>query len=185
MPLSPEERSQLAGLARAAVEAAIRGGPLPAAKDASGILSQARGCFVTLTNAGRLRGCIGTFQPSAPLAELLPQIAAAATQDGRFVWNPVTPAELPHLDIEVSILSPLEPMKSLEDLRIGTHGIYVVRGGRSGCFLPEVATDQGWDATRFLDECCAGKAGLPAGAWRQPDAKVFLFTSEKFGQEGA
>jgi AmmeMemoRadiSam system protein A len=181
MPLSPEERSQLAALARATVEAAVRGKALPATREARGVLAESRGCFVTLTNAGRLRGCIGTFQPSGPLGELLPQIAAAATQDGRFLGDPVTPAELEHLDIEVSILSPLEPMERLEDLEIGTHGVYVVRGGRSGCFLPEVATDQGWDARQFLDECCAGKAGLPPDAWRQPDTRVFLFTSEKFG----
>jgi hypothetical protein len=185
MPLSIEERSQLIALARSAVEAAVRGGPLPAPKDVRGVLDQSRGCFVTLTTGGRLRGCIGTFQPSGRLAEVLPQIAAAATQDSRFVWDPVTAGELPRLDIEVSILSPLEPMKRLEDLQIGTHGVYVVHGRRSGCFLPEVATDQGWDASRFLDECCAGKAGLPPRAWQQPDAKVYLFTSEKFGQTDA
>lgn len=181
MPLSAEDRSQLAALAQAAVEAAVRGRSPPAPREARGVLAEPRGCFVTLTNAGRLRGCIGTFQPSGPLAELLPQIAAAATQDGRFLWDPVTPAELPRLDIEVSVLSPLEPMKRLEDLRIGTHGVYVVRGGRSGCFLPEVAADQGWDARQFLDECCAGKAGLQPGAWSQPGTQVYLFTSEKFG----
>jgi uncharacterized protein len=182
MPLSSEERSRLAALARGAVEAAVRGTPLPAPREANGTLAESRGCFVTLTNAGRLRGCIGTFQPSSPLAELLPQIAAAAaTQDGRFAMNPVTASELPQLQIEVSILSPLAPMKNVEDLRIGTHGVYVTRGGRSGCFLPEVATDHGWDARRFLDECCAGKAGLPTRAWEQAGTRVFLFTSEKFG----
>ncbi len=63
---------------------------------------------------------------------------------------------------------------------IGEHGIYVVRGPYSGCFLPEVATDQGWDAEQFLTQCCTGKAGLPPDAWRDKDTKVYLFTSEKF-----
>ena len=72
-----------------------------------------------------------------------------------------------------------------EELEIGTHGIYIVApGGRSGCFLPEVATDHNMGVEEFLDTCCAHKAALPSGAWRDPNTKVFLFCSEKFRQEG-
>jgi len=180
MSLSPEERAQLVALAREAVEARLTGRPLPRPPAADGVLAEQRGCFVTLTNGGRLRGCIGTFRPDASLAATLPRIAAEAAGDSRFILDPVTAGELPQLTIEVSILSALAPMRGLHELRLGTHGIYVVRGNRAGCFLPEVATEQGWNAEEFLDHCCAHKAGLPPGAWKQPPATVFLFTSEKF-----
>jgi hypothetical protein len=181
MPISPGERERLLQLARSAVEAAVRGEPLPEVESPAGVLAEKRGCFVTLKNAGRLRGCIGTFMPDRPLGEMIVQMArAAATQDPRFLMDPVTPAELPQLTVEASVLSPLEETDAPEQLTPGTHGIYVVRGGQSGCFLPEVATEMGWSAGEFLDYCCASKAGLPPGAWRQPGTKVYLFTSEKF-----
>jgi uncharacterized protein len=144
------------------------------------VLAEQRGCFVTLTNHGRLRGCIGTFQPRGPLAAMIVEMARAAARDPRFVYNPITIPELNQLTIEVSVLSPLEATSDPLSLEVGRHGIYIVRAGRSGCFLPEVATDQGWDARKFLDECCTGKAGLPPEAWKQPGTKVYLFTSEKF-----
>ncbi len=180
MPLSSQDRARLIALARSAVEAQVRGAEPPEPLELSGILGERRGCFVTLTNHDRLRGCIGTFQPAGPLGETLLHMGQAAAQDPRFYDNPITAAELPQLLVEVSVLSPLietaEPLR----LQVGTHGIYIVRGPYAGCFLPEVATDMGWSAQEFLDECCAGKAGLPAGAWRLPGTKVFLFTSEKF-----
>ena len=180
MPLSPEERAQLVALARESVEARLAGRRLPAPAAADGVLAEAHGCFVTLTNQGRLRGCIGTFQPPGALAAPLPRMAAEAVRDSRFILDPVTADELPQLTIEVSILSALTPMKGLEELRLGTHGIYVIQGNRAGCFLPEVATDMGWNAEEFLDQCCSHKAGLPPGAWKQPGTTVYLFTSEKF-----
>jgi len=183
MALSAEDRSTLVSLARGAVEAAVVGRPCPSARVAGGVLAEERGCFVTLTNRGRLRGCIGTFRPHAPLGEMVIEMAAAAaTQDPRFTYNPITPAELPELTIEVSVLSPLQETDEPEKLALGVHGIYIVRGGYSGCFLPEVATDQGWGVEEFLDQCCVGKAGLEAGAWRDPETKVYLFSSEKFEQ---
>ena len=78
------------------------------------------------------------------------------------------------------MLSPLEQTTDPLGLEVGRHGIYVVSGGRSGCFLPEVATDQQWNAETFLTECCRGKAGLPGDAWRMADTTVYLFTTEKF-----
>lgn len=183
MPLTTQERAQLLALARAGVETVVRHGPVPDAPDAGGVLDERRGCFVTLTNAGRLRGCIGTFVPDAPLGKMIYEMGRAAARDPRFVTHPITPAELPQLDVEVSVLSPLTETEHPEQLQVGRDGIYLVGPGRSGCFLPEVATDQGWDAIEFLDYCCTHKAGLPADAWRDPGTKVFLFTSEKFGEK--
>ena len=180
MELTDQERTSLLSLARSAVEAAVCRRPLPVA-DLSGALAQPLGCFVTLTNRGRLRGCIGTFQPDCPLGQTVVRMGReAAVGDPRFRNDPITPAELPELTVEVSVLSELTLTKSPDSLTVGEHGIYIVGRGRSGCFLPEVATDQGWDAREFLDFCCAHKAGLPAGAWRDKDVKVFLFTSTKF-----
>lgn len=180
MPIAAEDRARMAALARAAVTAQVQGTPRPQ-PEVDGPLGELRGAFVTLTNAGRLRGCIGTFVPCRPLGETLVEMGAAAAKDPRFVYyDPVTAAELPELTVEVSVLSPLRETSDPLALEIGKDGIYIVAGAAGGCFLPEVAADQGWDAEQFLDHCCTGKAGLPAGAWKSPDTKVYLFTSEKF-----
>ncbi|MDP7636467.1 MAG: AmmeMemoRadiSam system protein A [Phycisphaerae bacterium] len=181
MAISAEDRGKLVALARAAAAAQVTGVPRPRVVQSNGVLAEQRGCFVTLTNAGRLRGCIGTFQPRGPLGEMIVEMgASAAGHDPRFLHDPITPTELDQLTVEVSVLSPLEKTDDPAALTVGAHGIYVVQGARSGCFLPEVATDMGWGAEEFLDQCCQGKANLPPGAWRDPRTTVYLFTSEKF-----
>jgi uncharacterized protein len=181
MVISAEDRSKLVALAHGAVAAQIKGQGRPEPPAGEGILAEIRGCFVTLTNSGRLRGCIGTFQPDRPLGEMIIEMGmSAAGHDSRFFDNPITPGELDELSIEVSVLSALEKTDDPLSLKLGVHGIYIVGGGRSGCFLPEVATDQGWDAVEFLDHCCVGKAGMSGGAWRESGTTVYLFTSEKF-----
>jgi len=179
MGLTQDERTRLLTLATEAVAASVCGGSLPAAPT-DGALGNERGCFVTLKNAGHLRGCIGMFEARGPLGEMIVQMArAAATEDPRFFHNPITPEELPELSVDLSILSPLEKTDDPAGLRLGVDGIYIVRGHRSGCFLPEVATETGWDVETFLGECCAGKAGLSFDAWKDPETTVYLFTSEK------
>jgi len=183
MILSDAEKRTLLELARRAVEAAVRGEKPPAAGGEAageGALAQRRGCFVTLTNGGRLRGCTGTLSANRPLASAIVAMAQAACDDPRFTHDPITPEELPALTVAVSVLSELELTRRPDELRVGEHGIYIVRGGRSGCFLPEVAPEQGWDATELLSYCCTHKAGLPANAWQDPDTRVYVFTSEKF-----
>jgi len=181
MTISAEDRSKLVSLARQAVTAQVTGAPRPDPGAAEGLLAERRGCFVTLTNAGRLRGCIGSFQPDRPLGQMIVEMGmSAAGHDPRFFADPITPGELDELTIEVSVLSALEKTDDPLSLEVGKDGIYVVGGGRAGCFLPEVATDQGWDAREFLEHCCTGKAGMRPDAWRQPDTTVYLFTSEKF-----
>lgn len=180
MAIPNEQRAELLRLARRAVTADVNGEPLPRVDGATGVLAQQRGVFVTLTNAGRLRGCIGTFRPTTPLAETVVEMASAATRDPRFTANPITPQELDRLTVQISVLSPLERTDHPEKLEVGKHGIYIVRGMRSGCFLPEVASEMGWSAEEFLSYCCATKAGLPADAWQHKDTEVYLFTSEKF-----
>jgi uncharacterized protein (TIGR00296 family) len=106
----------------------------------------------------------------------------AAARDPRFTVNPVTAAELEQLTVEVSVLSELAPIDDPLTIEPGVHGIYIRRGFQAGCFLPEVATDMGWDAETFLSQCCAGKAGLAPRAWADPNTEVLVFTSEKFSE---
>lgn len=179
--LTQDDKQTLLALARRSIEALLLSEPRPQV-EATGILAEERGCFITLTNAGHLRGCIGTFHPQGALAEQVVQMAQAAARDPRFTMNPIMAEELPDLTIQVSVLSPLEKTDHPEELDLGTHGIYIVRGRQSGCFLPEVATDQGWNVEQFLSYCCAHKAGLAAEAWQDPATDVFLFTSEKFSE---
>ncbi len=148
-------------------------------------LQAPRGCFVTLHHRhGRLRGCIGTFDDAHPLIESLTEMAGAATRDPRFITNdPVVLAELNDLLIEISVLTPMQPMEDPLDLRIGTDGIYIRAADRSGCFLPQVAPEQGWDVQETLTFCCAHKMGLDANAWRPPtDLEFFRFQAIVFGE---
>ena len=183
MTISDENRKTLLELAREAIRATVTGSPQPVLPESKGILSERRGCFVTLTNRGRLRGCIGTFHPQKPLAEQIVEMAQAAARDPRFTLDPITPGEVGSLTIQVSVLSELTPLENPLDIELGVHGIYIVRGPASGCFLPEVATETGWTKEQFLSQCCSGKAGMDPDAWRDGSAKVYTFPSEKFSDE--
>ncbi len=167
-----------------AVKAVIGGGVLPKPKSDDPELNLHCGCFVTLKNQDRLRGCIGQFTSDRPLIELVVEMAkASATGDPRFFADQITADELGQLDVEISVLSPLQRTDDPLSLRPGVDGVYIKRGGASGCFLPQVATETGWSKEEFLSYCCAHKAGLPADAWKDPETEVYLFTAEVFGSE--
>ena len=185
--MQPEQRETLLGAAREVIEAVVRGEPWTRHQSADPLFSEKRGCFVTIKNRGRLRGCIGSFQADAPLLETVERMAEAATRDPRFVYDRITPGELKQLEIEISVLSPLEKTDDPLSLELGKHGIYIRRGPQTGCFLPQVATELGWSKEEFLSQCCAGKAGLGPDAWKDPDTEVLLFTAEVFseGHSGA
>jgi AmmeMemoRadiSam system protein A len=140
------------------------------------------GCFVTIKNGDQLRGCIGQFIADRPLVNMVLEMAkASATSDPRFFADPITPDELPDLNIEISVLSPLKKTADPLSLRLGIDGIYIKRGFSSGVFLPQVAEETGWSKEEFLSYCCSHKAGLPDDAWKDPKTEVFLFTAEVFG----
>ena len=144
-------------------------------------LNVKQGCFVTIKNGGRLRGCIGNFTSEKPLIDLVSEMAvSAATRDPRFFLEPITANELESLEVEISVISPMELTDDPASLRLGIDGIYIVNGAKSGCFLPQVATETGWTETQFLTHCCVEKAGLSAGAWEDPDTEVYLFTADAF-----
>jgi AmmeMemoRadiSam system protein A len=140
------------------------------------------GCFVTLKNGEKLRGCIGNFTGDVPLVNMVVEMAkASATADPRFLDDPITPEELLSLDIEISVLSPLKKTADPLSLRLGIDGIYIKRGFYAGCFLPQVAEETGWSKEEFLSYCCSHKAGLPETAWKDPKTDVYLFTADVFG----
>jgi len=176
------QKQTLLTIASDTVEAVIKQKPIEKPKSDNPELNAHCGCFVTLKNKDRLRGCIGQFTSEGPLVELVVEMAkASATGDPRFFADPITPAELEKLDIEISVLSPLQRTDNPLSLRLGIDGIYIRKGCTSGCFLPQVATETGWSKKEFLSYCCAHKAGLPADAWKDPQTQVFLFTAEVFG----
>lgn len=184
MPLLPMftdvEQRALVEIARAAVTEAITGRRAPARPDGLDRLTGASGAFVTLKRDGQLRGCIGTLECRRPLADEIARVAvSAAREDSRF--DPLRAAELDDLDVEVSVLGPLEEIDPTDPgaIEIGRHGLVVEQGTRSGLLLPQVATEWGWDREQFLVNTCK-KAGLPPDCWRR-GAKVYRFAADVFG----
>jgi AmmeMemoRadiSam system protein A len=178
-PLPNAERRELLALARSAIEAAVQRGDSPDLPVASPLLAVPSGAFVSLHERGRLRGCIGQIDAIHPLAVTVARCAAAAAmEDPRF--PPVTPDELSGLEIEISVLSPLLPVRP-EEIEVGRHGLLVSRGWQRGLLLPQVATQFHWNRERFLQETCH-KAGLEADAWQNPGTKIEAFTAEVFSE---
>jgi AmmeMemoRadiSam system protein A len=176
--LLSDDRRALLALARQAITAAVAKDPAPALPVLTADPGPC-GAFVSLHLRGRLRGCIGMIESPGPLAETVARCAvAAALEDPRF--DPVTPNEVPELEIEVSILSPLRPVRA-DEVEPGTHGLRIRRGYASGLLLPQVAARYHWSRERFLEETCH-KAGLPADAWREPDTRIEVFTAEVFAE---
>jgi len=181
--MTEKQKRSLLGVTRKVIEAAIRGQPVSQFESDDPLFNEKRGCFVTINNHGELRGCIGNFQPAASLLQTVRQMALAATRDSRFTHNPITPEELDRIDVEISVLSPLEKTDDPLSLELGVHGIYIKRGLAGGCFLPQVATETDWSKEQFLSNCCSHKAGLPADAWKDPQTQVLLFTAAVFGEK--
>ena len=180
--MDKEHEQILLNVARGAVRDAVNGqSPTVPSSDEAELVATC-GCFVTLKNDGRLRGCIGQFISDKPLIELVSEMAvSSATRDPRFITDPITPAELELLDIEISVLSVLEKTDDPLSRRLGIDGIYITHGNKSGCFLPQVATETGWTQQQFLTHCCVQKAQLPPDAWEKNDTEVYLFTADVFG----
>jgi AmmeMemoRadiSam system protein A len=180
MPLTSLEKEFLLKTARTAIETCVRNEPDPPDDPEGGELTQGRGAFVTLRKGAELRGCIGTFSEDKPLYEAVMEMAvAAAVRDSRF--SPVEAHELKHIWIEISALSPLIEIEDHEEIEVGRHGIYILKGSCSGVLLPQVATEYGLDRNAFLDLTCR-KAGLARGGWRE-GAKILTFEAEIFREE--
>lgn len=180
--VSEKAREQLLALARTAVAVASRAEPaadLDTAMHDAALTDLQASAFVTLTEAGELRGCMGILDPDRPVHDSVAEAAACATRtDPRF--RPVAPAELPRLQVDVSVLGPMVQLRDPLSWRLGVDGIVVQLGGRRGLLLPEVAEENRLDRVAMLD-IATRKAGLPHGAWRDPGARVFAFRTLRFG----
>lgn len=138
------------------------------------------GAFVTLREHGQLRGCIGHLTSSQPLYKLVEEMAqAAAFDDPRFY--PVTEKELKDLHIDISVLSPLKKISSIDDIILGKHGIYIVKDGHSGTFLPQVADETNWTKAEFLGHCSKDKAGIGWDGWREAD--IYIYEADVFEEK--
>jgi len=131
--------------------------------------------FVTLTRDGQLRGCIGNMAPQGPLYLAVRDMAiSSAVHDRRF--RPVTEDELAHIDIEISVLSPMRLIDDWRNIEVGRHGVWLRRGQSSGVFLPQVGRDTGWSLERFLEELSSQKAGLRRDIYKDPKTQLYVFT---------
>ncbi len=180
--LTAEEKKELLQIARKSVEGAIRSHETytPEATH-SEKLSTEYGAFVTLTEEGSLRGCIGYVSATKPLYLTVRDVASfAALRDPRF--PAVTAAELPALHYEISVLSPLRRVMNPEEIVVGRDGLLMKNGTSEGLLLPQVPTEQGWDRQTFLEQTCV-KAGLPRTCWKDENTDIFRFTAEVFHEE--
>jgi len=177
--LDEKERRELLRLARATLELYVREHKVLDVAVQEGKLAEPGAAFVTLNRKERLRGCIGYTEAVAPLYKVVQECAiAAATEDPRFM--PVYADELAFIDLEISVLTPLFPIRA-EEVEVGRHGLMISHERKRGLLLPQVPVDMGWDRETFLDQVCV-KAGLPPGAWRR-GAELKGFTAEVFGEK--
>jgi AmmeMemoRadiSam system protein A len=173
--LSDEDRKAILELARQGVFHAVCHDQALSSYPTTGVFAERRGLFVTLHVNKKLRGCIGVIEAQTTLGECLAKCAAdAALRDPRF--SRMRPEEMDALEIEVSLLTPLEPMRPGQ-VEIGTHGLLVERGPQRGLLLPQVAVEHRLGREQFLGETCV-KAGLPREAWKDAETKIYGFECE-------
>ncbi|HBC74076.1 MAG TPA: AMMECR1 domain-containing protein [Candidatus Wallbacteria bacterium] len=178
--LNEKEKSDLLKLARLALEKHVRERKTPDFTPETPNLETKCGAFVTLHKLGELRGCVGYIEAYKPLYQTIIEMAqSASTRDSRF--DPVTPDELGDIDIELSVLSPLEKLTDFSKIVIGRHGLVVRQGYYSGLLLPQVAVEWKMDAQTFLEQTCQ-KAGLPSDAYKR-GAEVYYYSAQVFGEK--
>jgi AmmeMemoRadiSam system protein B/AmmeMemoRadiSam system protein A len=176
--LNEEEKKTLHQIAKTVIENKAKGKAVPDFKVESPTLKENRGAFVTIHKRGQLRGCIGYIEGQGPLHKTIERMAeAAAFKDPRF--TPVKENELPELELEISVLTPLKRITDVNEIQVGKHGIYIVKGMWAGLLLPQVATEYGWDRQTFLEHTCQ-KANLPSNAWKEKDTEIYIFSADIF-----
>jgi uncharacterized protein len=178
--LDETARAELLRLARYTLESYIVSGRIPEYDTEDPGLLQSAGAFVSLHEGEELRGCIGQIAPDQELYRVVQScVLSAALEDTRF--TPVTLEELPRLNLEISVLSPMQRVEDVGEIEVGKHGLYVSRGAWRGLLLPQVATEYGWSREMFLANTCR-KAGLPENAWKEPSTSIQKFDAQVFGE---
>ena len=176
-PLLPADKKTLLAFARETLNRFFLTETVPMARNMSPRLQVPQGAFVTLKKHGELRGCIGNMAAMAPLGQTVGAMAMhAAFSDSRF--NPLAASEMKEIEIEISVLTPMKEVPSPNDIIVGRDGVVLQKSGKSGVFLPQVATEQGWNRNQLLDNLCV-KAGLPVGSWKK-DAQLYAFQADVF-----
>jgi AmmeMemoRadiSam system protein A len=176
---TPEQKAALLKLARDTIASRLKVTPPPGdTSDAE--LKEKRGAFVTLRKRGTLRGCIGEIEATEPLWDVVRKMAIqSAFHDPRF--QTLSEAELDTIEIEISVLTPMEKVSGPEDIEIGVHGLLIRKGFNAGLLLPQVATRYDWDPVTFLEQTCH-KAGLGTDDWKS-DAQIQRFSAEIFSEK--
>ena len=175
--LTDEDKQQLKQIALQSIKDQLDGKPIAQQPICSSILNSKCGAFVSLHKHGRLRGCIGHFGEDFALHEIVAKMArAAAFEDPRFM--PVTSDELADINIEISVLTPMRRIQSIDEFELHHHGIYIKKGYRSGTFLPQVADEVNWTKEEFIGHCAQDKAGIGWDGWR--DAELYVYEAIVF-----
>lgn len=179
--LNKEQKRKLLEIARRSIETYLKTGKKLTLTETDPALLKEMGAFVTLHERGELRGCIGNLVAKSPLYLTVRDMAVeAAVGDPRF--SSLGLLELKNIDIEISVLSPLERVNSAESIELGKHGVLVRKGFNSGVFLPQVAVETGWSKEEFLSNLCSHKAGLPPEAWKDKSTEIYIFSAEVFSE---
>jgi AmmeMemoRadiSam system protein A len=180
--LSDTQRKRLLQIARESITSFVKSGERKRFEEKDPLLNRPMGAFVTLHENDQLRGCIGNMVGRGPLYSTVAAMAIeAATGDPRF--PALSPAEIDRIDIEISVLSPLEKVASYRDIKIPGQGVIVKSAFGGGVYLPQVATETGWTREEFLTSLCGQKAGISPDAWKDPDTELYVFTAEVFGEK--
>ena len=179
--LNDQEKQYLLKLVRTTILSALENKKFPEIKPVSEKMNEKYGVFVTLHKEGNLRGCIGYIEGVDSLFKSVMSMAqSAAFQDPRF--PPVSQDEVENLEIEISVLSPIKKIETVEEIQVGKHGLIIQQGPHRGLLLPQVATDWGWEREEFLQQTCR-KAGLPTSAWQDSKTEIFIFSAEIFSEK--
>ena len=175
--MSAKEKELLLGIAREAIISYVQEGAIPEREVNNSNLLVEQGCFVSIKINGMLRGCIGNFLSDKPLYRLVQEMAiSAATRDPRFY--PMKKEDLKDFDLEISVLSPLHKISSIEEIEVGVHGLYLEKNFSRGVLLPQVAVEYGWDRDTFLSQTSI-KAGLGKDDW-QEGTDIYTFSAMVF-----
>jgi AmmeMemoRadiSam system protein A len=171
-------QARLLQIARTAIERFLSAREIIKCADSDPALLEPAGAFVTLTQGGGVRACVGRLAAKTPLWATVRDMAiAAAVEDPRS--EPLTEEDLPQIEIEISVLSPLRRVPGPDQIDVAKHGVLIELAGRSGVFLPQVARKSGWSRDVLLNELCEKKAGLPREAWRH-GGRLYVFTVQEF-----
>jgi AmmeMemoRadiSam system protein A len=184
--LSLEEEEILLRVARLTLEGWVKEKQYPSDKDLESYnitpkIREKSGVFVSLHKLGELRGCIGYVTGTTTILQsVIENTVNAASKDPRF--PPIEEEELNLVGIEISVMTPLSPVKDIETIEVGKDGLVIEKGFHRGLLLPQVAPEWGWDRYEFLEQTCR-KAGLPSDAYLKKDVRIFRFQAQVFGEK--